>query len=98
MVGRAVWTRIRAIGAVDGREQGIAPASLHEALLDGGRADAHRLIRHMTGGTAAPVGTEALKEGALTIDWTIDVQRRDDAAGIAERLSPEGAAAVVGTL
>ena len=90
MVCRAVLPRIRAVGAVDRCKHGIATPSLHEALLDAGRTDAHRLTRHMTRGTAAPVGAEALKEGAVTVDWTIDTQRRDHAAGIEKRFSPEG--------
>jgi hypothetical protein len=84
VICRAVLPRIRAVGAVNRRKQGIATASLHEALLDTGRIDAHRLTRHMAGGTAAPVAAEGLKEGAMTIDWTIDAQRHDHAAGIAE--------------
>src|SRR3984957_7013746 len=97
MVRRAVLPRVRAVGAIDRCKQRIPAASLHEAFLDSGRTDAHRLARHMTGGAAAPVGAEALEESAMAVDGTLDAQRRDDSAGVEKRLSPERSA-VIGAL
>src|SRR5450432_2801410 len=73
---------VPAIRAIDRIEQWVAAARLLKTLANLRRRDAHGLIGNMTGSAGTPVRAKTLKECAIGVGMTIDVEGFNRAARI----------------
>lgn len=83
--GISGWREIRAIGAVNGSEQGIRAAGLLKDVANACNTKTETIAGKMAGGAGAAIGAEALEEGILFIDGAGGIVGGNEAGRVAER-------------